>query len=285
MTVKYPWVAKGQGEENEASNWLVHYSVIKFSLMFIHRRHVFMDCAALSCPSNKEKNNFAMLCCFLIEIGPLVLTEMFNKVCSPEDLYSVLQDDTNYRTLESLKKKRCLSENQWSKLYPLVKSSVSSRDFDTSLQLLLLRNIFGLKIPASAQDNFPPVTENSPDAGFTCIKVLRDKILHHDTSGSVDDTTFSSYWSEITETFRRFGGGHYLDTINYLKVEYLEEDLRGEYRKQLREWMRDDASTEDKLEESRIVKKARKEEDMEGSIVTSEQISGREGLCNILVDT
>ena len=244
-----------------------------------------MDCAALSCPSNKEKNNFAMLCCFLIEIGPLVLTEMFNKVCSPEDLYSVLQDDTNYRKLESLKKKRRLSENQWSKLYPLVKSSVSSRDFDTSLQLLLLRKIFGLKIPASGQDNVPPVTDNSPDAGFTCIKVLRDRILSHDTSGSVDDATFSSYWDEITETFRCFGGGHHLDTINDLKVEFLDEGLREEYRKQLREWMRDDASTEDKLEEGRMVKKARKEEDMEGSIDISEQISGREGLCNILVDT
>ena len=243
-----------------------------------------MDSATPLCSSNKEKDNFARLCRLLITVGPSVLTEIFNKVCSPKDLDSIL--NTNRSKLESLRKKRILSIGQWLQLYPPVKSSsFSSRDFEPSLQLLLLRSIFGLHLPASCQDNFPSATDTSPLAGFTLIKVLRDKIYRHDTSGSVDDPTFSSYWSEIEKTFLCFGGSHHLETINNLKVKFLDEDLREGYQKLFRKWMRDDASPEDKLGEVRIVKKARKEEDMEGAIDISEQISGREGLCNILVDT
>ena len=53
--------------------------------------------------------------------------------------------------------------------------------------------------------------------------------------------------------FVRFGGRCCLDTIRYLEVYCLEEDLGEEYRKQLREWMRDDVSTEDKLGEGKTV--------------------------------
>lgn len=237
------------------------------------------------CSSKKEKDNFGRLCWVLIEVGSLVLTEIFNKVCLPENLDVDLKDNANRCKLESLRKKRILSVSQWSKLYPVDESSpVSSRDFDTSLQLILLRSIYGLNLPASGQNDFPPATDTSPVAGITCMKVLRDRIHHHDTSGSVDDPTFSSYWFDIKEIFMRFGGYWYLDTINRLEFDCLDEDLAEDYQKQLREWLRDDAFMKDKLE-GRIVKKARKYEDMEGLIGISKQISGREGQCNILVDT
>lgn len=245
-----------------------------------------MDSATPSCSSKKEKDNFARLCWVLIEVGSFVLTEIFNKVCPPEGLDKVLKNDTNHRKLVSLRKKRVLTTDQWSKLYPAFKSSsVSSRDFDTSLKLLLLRSIFGLNLPTSGQDNFPPATDTSPVAGLTWIKVLRDRIHRHDTSGSVDDLTFGSYWSDIKKIFVRFGGCCYLDTINDLENHCLDEDLAEYYQKQLKEWLRDDASTKYKLGEGKTVKKARKDEDMEGLIDISVQISGRKGLCDILVDT
>lgn len=242
-----------------------------------------MDSATPPFPSNKEKDNFARLCCVFVEVGPLVLTEIFNKVCSPTELDSLLKDDTIRSKLLSLRKRRVLSVSQWSKLYPVVKSSsVSSKDFDPSLQLLLLRAILGLNFPVSGQDKFPPATDTSPVAGIICMKVLRDRIHRH-TGESVADPPFSSYWSDIKEIFMRFGGCRCLDTINSLEVYFLDEDLGEDYIKQFREWLRDDASTKDKLGEGKTVKKARKEEDMEGSTDISEQISGREGLCNILL--
>lgn len=246
-----------------------------------------MDSATPPYSSNKGKINYARLCRLLIVVGKLLLTEVFDKICPPTKLDSVLKDNRTHSKLSILRKKRVLSVSQWLKLYPAVKSlPVSSRDFDLSLQLLLLTNILDLNVPASCQDNFPPVTDTSPVAGFTYIKVLRDRILCHDSSGSVDDATFTSHWSDISNTFLCFGGDHYLDIIDNLeKVDFLDEDLWEDYRKQLREWMGDDVSAKHKLVEGKTVKKARKEGDMEGSIDISEQISGRGGLCNILVCT
>lgn len=246
-----------------------------------------MDSATPLYSSNKGKINYARLCRLLIVVGKLLLTEVFDKICPPTKLDSVLKDNRTHSKLSILRKKRVLSVSQWLKLYPAVKSlPVSSRDFDLSLQLLLLTNILDLNVPASCQDNFPPVTDTSPVAGFTYIKVLRDRILCHDSSGSVDDATFTSHWSDISNTFLCFGGDHYLDIIDNLeKVDFLDEDLWEDYRKQLREWMGDDVSAKHKLVEGKTVKKARKEGDMEGSIDISEQISGRGGLCNILVRT
>lgn len=203
---------------------------------------------------NKGKDNFARLCCAFIEVGTLVLTKISEKVCSQKELDSLLKDDTILRELTSLRKEKVLSGSQWFKLYPLRRSSsVSFRDFDPPLQLLLLRSIFGLNFTASGRDSFPPETDTSPVAGLTCLKVLRDRIHRHDAIGSVDDPTFNSYWSDMKIIFVRFGGRCCLDTIRYLEVYCLEEDLGEEYRKQLREWMREDVSTEDKLGEGKTV--------------------------------
>lgn len=243
-----------------------------------------MDSATPLYSSNKGKINYARLCRLLIVAGKVLLTKVFDKICPLTKLDSVLKDNKTRSKLSSLRKKGVLSVTQWLKLYPAVKSPVSSRDFDPSLQLLLLTNILDLNVPASCQDNFPPVTNTSPVAGFTDIRVLRDRILCHDSSGSVDDVTFASYLSDITNTFLRFGGD--LNTINDLKkVDFRDEDLWEHYREQLRNWMGDDASAEHKLGEGKTVKKARNEGDIEGSIDISEQISGRGGLCNILVHT
>lgn len=246
-----------------------------------------MDSATPLYSSIKGKINYARLCRLLIVVGKLLLTEVFDKICPPTKLDSVLKDNRTRSKLSILRKKRVLSVSQWLKLYPAVKSlPVSSRDFDLSLQLLLLTNILDLNVPAGCQDNFPPVTDTSPVAGFTYIKVLQDRILCHDSSGSVDDATFTSHWSDISNTFLCFGGDHYLDIMDDLeKDDFLDEDLWEDYPQQLREWMGDDASAEHKLGEGKTVKKAGKEGDMEGSIDISEQISGRGGLCNILVHT
>ena len=204
---------------------------------------------------NKGKDNFARLCCAFIEVGKLVLTKICEKVCSQKELDSLLKDDTILRELTSLRKEEVLSRSQWFKLYPLLRrsSSVSFRDFDPPLQLLLLRSIFGLNFTASGRDSFPPETDTSPVAGLTCLKVLRDRIHRHDAIGSVDDPTFNSYWSDMKIIFVRFGGRRCLKKIRYPEVYRLDEDLGEEFRKQLREWMRDDVSTEDKLGEGKTV--------------------------------
>ena len=230
-------------------------------------------------PSTKETSNYAQLCCLLVEIGSHVLREIFDRVCPPENLHGALTNPTNHAKLQTLRKKRVLSTSQWRKLYPVVKSSVSSGNFDSSLLLFLLRNIFGLTLPASGWNNLPLVTDTTPAADITRIKILRDRVYSHVTSGSVDDPTFISYWNDIRDTFQRIAGARYQDVINDLKTDCMDADIEKDYQELFREWLKDEDCITDKSHEDEMVKKARKEVDLEGSIEMHKENSGKEGLC------
>ena len=231
-------------------------------------------------PCTKETSNYAQLCCLLVEVGSHVLREIFDRVCPPENLQAVLTNPTNHAKLQKLQKERVLSIIQWEKLYPVVKRSVFSRDFDSSLLLLLLRNILGLTLPASGWNNLPPGSDTSLEADITRIKFFRDRVFSHAANASVDDPTFSLYWNNIKDTFLRIGGTCYEEVIDDPTLHCMDADLEEHYQELLREWLKDDDCITDKLHEDKIVKKARKEGHMEDSFDISEQNSWERGVCN-----
>ena len=251
--------------------------------IFLYRRHVLMASATPSNPSTKGTSNYAQLCRLLVEVGSHVLREIFDRVCSPENLNAVLTNPTNHAKLQALRKKGVLSTSQWRKLYPVVKWSISSGNFDTSLLLFLLRNIYGLTLPTFSWNNFPLITDTTPAADITRIKILRDKVYSHVTSGSVDDPTFNSYWNDIKDTFQHIIGARYQDVINDLKTDCMDADIEKDYQELFREWLKDEDCVTDKSHEDEMVKKARKEDDLEGSIETYQQNSGKEGLSDLLL--
>ncbi|XP_066025384.1 NLR family CARD domain-containing protein 3-like [Pocillopora verrucosa] len=224
-------------------------------------------------PSTKEASNYAQLCRLLVKVGSLVLRDIFDRVCPSENLYAVLTNPTNHAKLKTLQKKRVLSTSQWEKLYPASKSSVSSKDFDTSLLLILLKNIWGLALPASDGNNLPSGSDTSPEAGITRIKFFRDRVFSYAANASVDDPTFSLYWNNIKDTFVRIGGTCYEKVIDDSALHCMDADLEEHYQELLREWLKDDDCVTDKLHEDKIVKKARKGGDMEDSSDISEQNS------------
>ena len=231
-------------------------------------------------PSTKETSNYARLCRLLVKVGSLVLRGIFDRVCPPENLHAVLTNPTNHAKLQTLRKNRDLSTSQWEKLYPASKSSVSSKDFDTSLLLILLKNIWGLTLPASDRNNLPSGSDTSPEAGITRIKFFRDRVFSHAANASVDDPTFSLYWNNIKDTFVRIGGTCYGEVIDDLTVQCMDADLEEHYRELLREWLKDEDFVTEKLHEDKIVKKAKKGGDMEHSFDISEQNSWERGGCN-----
>ena len=82
----------------------------------------------------------------------------------------------------------------------------SSKDFDVTLMICLLRNL----IPIDIMDNrLPLATDTSLGADLSRIKFYRNIIVHCD---SVADTDFESYWKDVTQAILRVGG-------NSLKVE------------------------------------------------------------------
>ena len=235
-------------------------------------------------PSTTETSNYAKLCRLLVQVGSLVLREIFDRVCPPENLHAVLTNPTNHAKLRTLRKKRVLSTSQWEKLYPASKSSVSSKDFDTSLLLFLLKNICGLTLPASGWNNLPPGSDTSPEADITRIKFFRDRVFSHAANASVDDPTFSLYWNSIKDIFLRIGGTSYEEVIDDPTLHCMDADLEEHYRELLREWLKDDDFVTDKLHEDKIVKKARKEGHMEDSFDISEQNSWERGVCNFFLN-
>ena len=233
-----------------------------------------------SYPCTKETTNYARLCRLLVEVGSLVLREFFDKVCPPANLHTVLAHPPNQAKLKTLKKKRVLNISQWYRLYPAIRSSVSSRFLDSSLLLLLLRNIFGLTLPASRWNNLPPRSDTSAEADITRIKFFRDKVYSHVAHASVDDATFNLYWNNIKETLLHIGGASFENIINDLETDCMDPDLEEHYRELLREWLKEDDCITDKSYEDEAIKKATKEEVMEDSIDISGQESGMEGECN-----
>ena len=230
-----------------------------------------MSSGAPSSPSTKQANNYERLCRLLVDVGWQVLRETFDRVHPPGSLHSVLADPQIHAQLKSLQKKRVLSTSQWRKLYPVIKSSVSSRDFGSTLLVILLRNICGLVPPTTGWINCPLVTDTTPAADVTRIHFYRNTVYNHASNASVEDAAFSSYWKEIKDTLVRLGGACYRDAIDDFENEIIGPEFEGHYQELLKQWVEDDNSLEDKLEEDDSSKKQRKLNDLEESSEDSER--------------
>ena len=69
----------------------------------------------------------------------------------------------------------------------------SSKDFDITLMICLLRNL----IPIDIMDRLPSATDTSLRADLSRIKYYRNMIVQSN-SALVDDTDFESYWNDVT---------------------------------------------------------------------------------------
>ena len=166
-----------------------------------------MASATPTTSSTKETTNYARLCRVLVDKGTCALRDCFDTICSPPTLHTVLT--ASQPTLQSLRSRRIINATQWGKLFPAVPASVSSRDFDITLLMILLRNICGLAPPLAGWDALPAATEISREADIARIKYLRNSIYAHADHASVDDATFDTHWKEIRDTLVRLGGTTY----------------------------------------------------------------------------
>ncbi|XP_078380833.1 uncharacterized protein LOC144663685 [Oculina patagonica] len=234
-----------------------------------------MASAAPFVPSTKEATNYERLCRLLVDVGSQVLRDTFDRVRPPGSLHSVLADPAVHAKLQSLRKKRVLSTPQWRKLYPVIKSSVSSRDFDPTLLVVLLRNICSLVPPATGWGNLPPLTDTTLEADIARIKFYRDTIYYsHGSDASVDVTTFGVYWKEIKDPLVRLGGACYCDVIDDLENDSMDPDFEEHYQELLKQWVEGEDSIKDKLDEDERRNKLSKLDDLEESNVNSERKTG-----------
>ena len=208
-----------------------------------------MASAAPTFHSTKETANYARLCRLLVDVGAHVLRETFDKKRPKGSLDTVLSTAPTHAILQNLRTKRVLNPTQWGKLYPAIKSSVSSTNFDITLLMVLLRNICGLVTPATGWDSLPAATDLSLEADIVRIKYYRNTVYGHASEASVDDGIFSQYWKDIQDALVRLGGTCYQGAIDDLKTECMDPDFEEHYQDLLKQWVKDETSMKEKLDQ------------------------------------
>ena len=217
-----------------------------------HYQLVLMACAAPTASSfSKETTNYARLCRLLVDVGTQALRDTFDGIHAPATLHTVLAG--NKTMLQSLRTKKIINPTQWGKLFPAIPNSVSSRDFDVTLLMVLLRNICGLLSPVTGWDALPAVTDVSREADIARVKYFRNTVYAHAEHASVDDATFSTYWQDIRDTVVRLGGIKYDSGIDNLETECIDPEIEDHYKELLNQWKRDENSVKDQLE--KVIKK------------------------------
>ena len=184
-----------------------------------------MASSTTSYASTKETTNYARLCRLLVDVGSHALRNKFDSI---------------HPILQALRRKGILNPAQWGKLYPSSPSSVSSKDFDVTLLVLLLRNICGLVPPATGWDSLPPSADTSAEANIARVKYYRNHVYGNACQASVDDTTFNIYWQDISNAL--VGLGADAAAINTLKTESMDPVIEKHYQELLKEWKKDDDS-------------------------------------------
>lgn len=193
--------------------------------------------------STKETTNYARLCRLLVDVGSQALRDTFDKIHPPASLHYKLSRHPVRAPLERLYKEKykILSPIQWGKLFPSNPSPVSSRNFDMTLLMLLLRNFSGLKPPATGWNSPPPPKDTSTEADIIRVRVFRDEIFDHARKAYVEDHAFSEYWQDIQQTLIRLGGERYGPFIDELKVECMDPDIGLHYQELLKQWKEDES--------------------------------------------
>ena len=216
-----------------------------------------MASAAPTFHSTKETTNYARLCRLLVDVGANALRETFDKKRPTGSLHTVLSTPSTHAILKSLRKKRVLNPIQWDKLYPAIKSSVSSANFDITLLMILLRNICGLVPPPTGWDSLPAATDLTHEADIVRIKYYRNTVYGHASEASVEDATFSQYWQDIQDALVRLGGTCYQGAVDNLKTECMDPEIEEHYHELLKHWVKDETSLKEKFDqmEEKVAKK------------------------------
>ena len=210
-----------------------------------------MASATPTASSTKETTNYAKLCRLLVDIGTQALRDTLNSLHPPENLYTVLA--ANKPTLQSLRARRIINPTQWGKLFPAIPNSVSKHSFDTTLLMILLRNLCGFTAPLTGWDAMPAVTDLSREADITRVKYFRNTVYGHAENASVDDVKFNDYWCDWWDTLVRLGGVSYKAAIDDLRNECMDPEVEDHYMELLSEWKKNEDNIKDQLDE--IMKK------------------------------
>jgi hypothetical protein len=165
----------------------------------------------------------------LVDKGGKALRGALHAKHPPSTLAAVL--NANKTTLKKIRYS-VIKQLQWNLLFPL-SGIPDSNNFDITLLTILLRNICGFPSPATGWNIMPPVSDTSISAHITRIKIFRNEVYGHIPSAQMDDTTFETFWQEISKPLIKLGIPR--QDIDELKEATLSPEEEG-YIEKLKEW-------------------------------------------------
>ncbi|XP_068725740.1 uncharacterized protein [Montipora capricornis] len=205
--------------------------------------------AVLAVIPSDGQTNYTLLCCLLVRLGSQVLRDTFDRIIRPQDLCGALKREPVHSKLRSLKKEGILNPVQWSKLYPVESSSVSSTGFDNSLLIVLLRTICNLSPPSTGWDLLPHSIDTSCESNIVRLKYFVDAVLARAEEASVSDAFFCKYKDQIQKTLVRLGGAKYEDAICEIEKQEMDPLDEEHFQELLKQWKEGDNRITDKLNE------------------------------------
>ena len=201
--------------------------------------------------STKGKENFQRVTRLLISGGTILLRQIFDVICPPSHLPTILKSPTTEKQLRTAK----LTKPQWDCLYPSPGVYGTSTDFDVTLLFRLLRTICNLIPPATGWDALPTSTDHSLAADLVRIKYYRNSVYGHvNQQMEITDDEFLSLWKEISETLVRIAGQispteqnqWQKATEKFLKEPLTVEDERNVH--ELQRWYENDTEVKQSIE-------------------------------------
>ncbi|XP_067034532.1 uncharacterized protein [Acropora muricata] len=176
--------------------------------------------ASLFAPS-EAKDNGTRLARLLIDGGTHVLRQLLHSMIPPAALPTVLNKFKP--SLQRLKSKHNLFDNQWEVLYPSSGQAPDANKFDITLLHLLLREICALTEPSNGWHNKPTEDDDSQEAHIVRIKWFRNDLCHSISTGVPNDE-FEDKWRTISQSLEALG----LDPqeIKRLKNETIDHDTK-----------------------------------------------------------
>ena len=150
--------------------------------------------------NSKEKENFTRVLLLLDEKGRDALRAVLYAIHPPSTLPAVI-DANRY----ALQQSKAMNPPKRELLFPPSGAAPNPDNFGISVLILLLRNICGLRPPATGWDRSPPAKDTSKSADIVRIELFRNNVVTHNPNAQLDDTTFESLWQEISQPLTRLG--------------------------------------------------------------------------------
>ncbi|PFX13548.1 hypothetical protein AWC38_SpisGene22359 [Stylophora pistillata] len=144
---------------------------------------------------------------------------------------------------------------------------------EESVKSSTMGNICGLVPPPTGWNTLPTAADMSLQADIVRIKCYRSTVYGHGSEASVDDATFNQYWQDIQSPLVRLGGAEYQSAIDDLKKECLDPDFEEHYKKLLRQWVKDEVSIKERLDQM-----SKGLDELKEAIVNSTKKAGDKGI-------